>query len=290
MTPFKNGVSVFLKAESKSGGKKGRTTGLLSAGLESWKLVSMLVHIMFSIGLGGDVVPNSGQQLHAQGVTDGSLSNVTDVIQSACASCFEMHMALDAKEMHVSELEKMGELLSIAKYHHLRLSVLQKVCWELRDQKGKGIKDAGFIPTLWKRGLAGNKHHYIFHLLISKLEMGCNLAIVDTELSESSHKEFVKTKYPLTSKRRYTRTFEMAQLNVLFKCIRLMKVTLERVDKITRRFKPPPVVRVAATAATAAAASTTTTAAAATTAAATATATAAHVDHDVNYEAPQSAR
>jgi len=130
---FGRGISHVMKRESKKDSKKkNQNIGLLSSGFESWKLAALLMHLQFSIGVDGAIAPNSPRALEDLGVKDRTINNVTDVISSACATCFEMHKALDAKVMKYSEHKRVLYLISIAKYHHLRLCVLKKVLSKLR--------------------------------------------------------------------------------------------------------------------------------------------------------------
>jgi hypothetical protein len=130
---FGRGISHVMKRESKKDSKKkNQNTGLLSSGFESWKLAALLMHLLLSIGQDGAIAPSSTRPLEALGVKDLTINNVTDVISSACATCFEMHKALDAKVMKYSEHKRVLYLISIAKYHHLRLCVLKKVLSKLR--------------------------------------------------------------------------------------------------------------------------------------------------------------
>ena len=203
---FSDGVSRFYKAESKKGGKSSRDTSLLSGGLEAWKLVPLLVHLTFSLGSDGRVLPATSAFMEARGVHSSTITNISDVISSACVTCIEMHKALDAKSMRYEDHHRVLYLISVAKYHHIRLQVLKKVCWLLRL---KEPTDRAVIKQLFAKGVSGNKHHYMFHLLQAKLELGCNLIAVDTEMSEQSHKPFVKEPFDHSSKRLSSRLPEM---------------------------------------------------------------------------------
>ena len=206
---FKDGISKHFKAESKTGKKSGRDTSLMSGGLEAWKLVPLLLHFAFSLGSDGSVVPSEKKYLRGKGVGDGRVANPTDVILSACASCFEMHEALDAKTMLYADHQRILYLITAAKYHHIRLNVLKRLCWIIK--KKESTTPQSLIDTLYKKALAGNKHHYMFHLLFAKLHMGCNLMYMDTEMSELSNKPFVKEPFNHSSKRLASRLREMVR-------------------------------------------------------------------------------
>ena len=67
-----------------------------------------------------------------------------------------------------------------------------------------------------------------FTLCFSKLRMGCCNTIVDTELSEKSHRIFVKFPYSVCSKRFSTRTMEMARYNVHNRGVGLMMLVMNK--------------------------------------------------------------
>ena len=230
---FFDGVSKFLKAESKKGAKKGgkssgRDTSLLSGGLEAWKLVSLLVHLTFSLGSDGRVLPETSAFMVARGVHNSIITNLSDVISSACASCIEMHKALDTKSMRYVDQHRVLYLISVAKYHHIRLQVLKKVCSLLRN---KEPTNSSVINELFAKGVAGNKHHLMFHLLQAKLELGCNLAYVDTEASEKSHKPFVKEPFDHSSKRLSSRLPEMMTYVLKLKLIDYLTELLKSLEE-----------------------------------------------------------
>jgi hypothetical protein len=182
----------------------------MSGGLEAWKLAPLLIIFAFSLGSDGSVVPCTKEYLRSKGVADTKVLNPTDVILSACASCFEMHKALDAKTMLYDDYQRVLYLISAAKYHHVRLNVLKRLCWIIK--KKESTTPQSFIDGLYGRALAGNKHHYMFHLLFAKLHLGCNLMYMDTEMSEKSHKPFVKDPFNRSSKRLSTRQKEMMKI------------------------------------------------------------------------------
>lgn len=234
---FGRGISHVMKRESKKDSKKkNQNTGLLSSGFESWKLAALLMHLLLSIGQDGAIAPKSPRALEALGVKDRTINNVTDVISSACATCFEMHKALDAKVMKYSEHKRVLYLISIAKYHHLRLCVLKKVLSKLRLKQQISAK---MIASFYRTALAGNKHHYMFHLLFAKIHLGCNLIAFDTELSESSHIPYVKDAYDHSSKRPGQRLDEMLSFVLDKKLVQFLKPLLSDFD----RDRIPPVIQ-----------------------------------------------
>lgn len=155
------------------------------------------------------------------------IANILDVISSACASCLEMHEALDAKTMRYEDFDRILYLISVAKYHHIRLLVLKNVCWMLRKKQPVNHET---IDALFASGVAGNKHHLMFHLLLAKLELGCNLMAMDSEMSEQSHKPFVKDPFVHSSKRLSSRLPEMMTFVLKKKLIDYLKELLTYLD------------------------------------------------------------
>jgi len=227
---FKDGVSKHFKSESKAGKSSGRDTSLLSGGLEAWKLVPLLLHFALSFGSDGVVLPCTSAYLREKGVKDSRVSNPTDVILSACASCFEMHKALDAKTMLYDDYKRILYLISAAKYHHIRLNVLKRLCWIIR--KKLSTTPNSLIDTLYKKALAGNKHHYMFHLLFAKLHLGCNLMYMDTEMSEQSHKPYVKDPFNHSSKRLLSRLKEMLRFVLKKKLATFLRPLVRKHDGV----------------------------------------------------------
>lgn len=230
---FKDGISKHFKAESKAGKKSGRDTSLMSGGLEAWKLVPLLVHFAFSLGSDGSVVPSTKRYLRSKGVVDSRVANPTDVILSACASCFEMHKALDAKTMLYDDHQRILYLISAAKYHHVRLNVLKRLCWMIKINESPTPQS--LIDTLYKKALAGNKHHYMFHLLFAKLHLGCNLMYMDTEMSELSNKPFVKEPFNHSSKRLASRLKEMLSYILKKKLASFLRPLVKARDEVNAK-------------------------------------------------------
>jgi hypothetical protein len=200
----------------------------MGCGIEAWKLVPLLVHFTFSLGSVGAVVPNAATFMERLGVNSSSdIANISDVVSSACASCIEMHKALDAKSMNYEDHHRVLYLISVAKYHHIRLQVLKTVCWMLRK---KERTTPSVINELFKNGVKGNKHHLMFHLLLAKLELGCDLIAVDSEMSEQSHKPFVKDAFNNSSKRLSSRLKEMMQYVMKKKLIAYLKDLLTQLE------------------------------------------------------------
>lgn len=119
----------------------------MSGGLEAWKLAPLLIIFAFSLGSDGSVVPCTKEYLRSKGVADTKVLNPTDVILSACASCFEMHKALDAKTMLYDDYQRVLYLISAAKYHHVRLNVLKRLCWIIK--KKESTTPQSFIDGLY---------------------------------------------------------------------------------------------------------------------------------------------
>jgi len=107
------------------------TTGLMSGGMESWKLVTALFQLMLCIGSAGTVLPDGRRfyLTHFQktlGFEDDCMQDISEIVLSAAATCVEMYFAVTAKELRRGDLATVQYLVDCASFHHLRLSRLFK--------------------------------------------------------------------------------------------------------------------------------------------------------------------
>ena len=105
------------------------TTGLMSGGMESWKMMSALFQMMMCIGANGSILPNR-QYARAVGDVTGfredCMLDFSDVVLSAAASCLEMYLAITSKVLRVGDIPTVQYLVDCAVFHHVRLSRLFK--------------------------------------------------------------------------------------------------------------------------------------------------------------------
>jgi hypothetical protein len=173
------------------------TTGLMSGGMESWKLIAALFQMMICIGSDGIILPNRTKVRTfrlATGFEDPCMQDVTDIVLSAAASCVEMYLAITSKVLRVGDIPTVQYLVDCAVFHHIRLSRFFKSLKFSTDAKkatSSSKTDLSLVP--WEKAIGGNKCHLLRqHVVESKIMMGANPRQVDTELSEGFHKETVK--------------------------------------------------------------------------------------------------
>ena len=192
------------------------TTGLMSGGMESWKMMSALFQMMMCIGANGSILPNR-QYARAvgdvTGIREDCMLDFSDVVLSAAASCLEMYLAITSKVLRVGDIPTVQYLVDCAVFHHVRLSrlfkSLQMSTTEKKKKKSSNRKHLCLVP--WDQAIGGNKCHLLRqHVVECKLWMGANPRQIDTELSEGFHKETVKKVFLQSSKRHDQRQFEMA--------------------------------------------------------------------------------
>ena len=196
------------------------TTGLMSGGMESWKMMTALFQMMMCIGSDGDILPNHEYARAISDTTgfhDDCMLDWSDIVLSAAASCLEMYLAITSKVLRVGDIPTVQYLVDCAVFHHVRLSRLFKSLQMSTTEKKKKKKRSSDGKRLrlapWDEAVGGNKCHLLRqHVVESKLWMGANPRQIDTELSEGFHKETVKKVFAQSSKRHGKRQFEMATI------------------------------------------------------------------------------
>ena len=196
------------------------TTGLMSGGMESWKLVTALFQLMLCIGSAGTVLPDGRRfyLTHFQktlGFEDDCMQDISEIVLSAAATCVEMYFAVTAKELRRGDLATVQYLVDCASFHHLRLSRLFKSLKMKPQPKTKkgGVASSTACSSLvpWTQAIGGHKMHLLReHLVQSKVWFGADPRQIDTELSEHAHKSSVKAPFAQSSKRIDHRQGEMA--------------------------------------------------------------------------------
>jgi len=197
------------------------TTGLMSGGMESWKLVSALFQMMMCIGSDGGVLPNNrNKRIFADlGFDEEGMQDISDMVLSAAASCLEMYFAITSKQLRKGDLPTVQYLVECSVFHHVRLSRLFK---SLRMRPNNSSSSSSLERELvaWCDSIGGNKCHLLLqHVVESKEWFGANPRQIDTELSEREHKFSVKKTYARSSKRYETRQREMASMMVTSRAV-----------------------------------------------------------------------
>ena len=229
-------MSSLLKTETKSMENSDNTTGLMSGGMESWKLITALIQMMFCLGSDGSVVPHSKfvSRMKRIGFEDTYIQDVSEVVLSAASSTVEMYMALTSKELRKSDCATVQYLIECAAFHHLRLARIFKSFRVTARFKGYVLS----VPTFSECD-GGNKLSYLRdHMVECKIWMGADPRHVDTEMSESCHKVVVKRAYAACSKREGSKNAEMARQllrkRAVEQVIKTQDVSLGTTDKKRR--------------------------------------------------------
>jgi hypothetical protein len=145
------------------------TTGLMSGGMESWKLASALFQMMICIGSDGLVLPNQtdkhifkGLGFHEEGMQD-----ISDIVLSAAAACLEMYFAITSKQLRKGDLPTVQYLVECSVFHHVRLSRLFKSLRLRPDGSKSSSRERTLIE--WCDAIGGNKCHLLLqHVVESK--------------------------------------------------------------------------------------------------------------------------
>jgi hypothetical protein len=158
-TRFASGISKLIKTETLKG-NRGTThdTGLLSGGMEAWKLKSLLLQLLLSIGEQGHIVPNNAQWFQKKTGLSKRLfiANITDVIISASSTALQFAVMLRAKRTSKQHLECLDYMEQVTHYHHIRLQILKRILFH-KMKTGQTV-----IPNI-KDIKGGNKEHYFYH-------------------------------------------------------------------------------------------------------------------------------
>ena len=153
---------------------------------------------MLNIGLiisgsSGRILP-CGRQMDQFGCHDEHLTDITDVVLSACASLFEMYAGLHCKKCRYRDVDVIEYLVHNAGFHHLRFMKLMDIISNIKYDKGGMLIKVPDLP--WNSVIRGNKFHMLMHhLSMSKTHFGANLNVLDTEETEAKHKTVVKEAY-----------------------------------------------------------------------------------------------
>jgi len=194
-TRHTEGVSGLIK--SCSGKKKGkRDTGLLSGSLEAWKMLDLVMQMMFSIGESGHIIPNDIDWFpRMTGLSSNHIcANPTVVILSACASAIEMAKLMRSHFYSESDTTLIQYLEKIGRFHHARLAYLRQILFTTINR--------GDVSTLCiHSAISGNKHHYYTHLRMAREVYGADIRIFDTEASEKLHQLSVVRSHKVGSRR-----------------------------------------------------------------------------------------
>ena len=196
----------MIKTESMKG-NKGTThdTGLLSGRMEAWKLKSLLLQLLLSIGEKGHIVPNKTDWFQQKTGLSKRLfiANVTEVIIAASSTALEFSVMLRAKTTTPAHLQCLDYMEQVTHYHHIRLQILKRILFH-KMKTGETV-----VPNI-RDIKGGNKEHYFFHYKEAIKQLGPDVRLWDTEHSEKLHQPAVKEAHRKSSKRYDGKQMSMA--------------------------------------------------------------------------------
>ena len=136
------------------------------------------------------------------GFRDEIVQDISEVVVSACSSLFEMYAALHSKRCRYRDVDFIEYLVHNAGFHHVRFMTLCTLLPQCKLDDGNPVKLSKeiFKKVSWQSIIRGNKFHMLmFHLARAKTSVGANLNTIDTQDSESCHKDFVKRPHQVSS-------------------------------------------------------------------------------------------
>jgi hypothetical protein len=195
-----HGISNFIKSMSIE--ELFSSNNILnSAGLETWKLPSMLLQLMFCLGY--DTLPIDFLWLTKFGFphSDGAdvftkKLSLHEIVHTALASVLEYMFTLNSKLKSAGNIEDLEWLGNVARAHYARLfHVRNRLHYQIEEaaekavvnSKTKGKKEA--VQALYVDKVTENsKPHLTSHQKMYAYLYGGETRYVDTELGESYHK------------------------------------------------------------------------------------------------------
>ena len=179
-------------------GNRGTThdTGLLSGGMEAWKLKSLLLQLLLSIGESGHIVPNKTEWFQQKTGLSKRLfvANITEVIIAASCTALEFAVMLRAKETTREHIQCLDYMEQVTHYHHIRLQILKRILFHKMKTGETVVPNISDIKS-------GNKEHYFYHYKEAIKKLGPDVRLWDTEHSEKLHQKSVKEAHRRSSKR-----------------------------------------------------------------------------------------
>ena len=193
-----HGISNFIKSMSMEDLFSSNNI-LNSAGLETWKLPSMLLQLMFCLGY--DTLPIDILWLtkigfpHSDG-TDVFTKKLSlhELVHTALASVLEYMFTLNSKLKSAGNIEDLEWLGNVCRAHYARLFHVRNRLHYVIDEsqrgvivstsKGKEAAKALYVDEVMKN----SKPHLTSHQKMYAWLFGGDTRYVDTELGESLHK------------------------------------------------------------------------------------------------------
>ena len=226
MVRFKHGISKFIKHDPAGmAASFAQTSGmLLSGGMETWKLIAVLLLIMFS--LNGDILSADREWLTKNGYPYSTKTKFTsahpklsvcEMVVSCCAAVLELHWFLTFKYKSEPQLETLEYLIANARAHYLILYQLKfrlqhmippededdSSCAGAEASKGKRNRQTateGPAAVITESKCQAMKHHFMTHYPEQARNTGGDFSIVDTEPTEHAHIYLVGNNYSRIAK------------------------------------------------------------------------------------------
>ena len=208
MVKFPRGLRYCLKLTTTTK-KLHSGTNFLSGGFEAWKLASMMVQFLFSVGSSGTYCPNDpawyanvllpclnkgleGGKKHTAISKMLVGKSVNQVIVNSMSSALQCLFCLKSGSFSDVQLDTVDLLLKNARIHHARVFKLKfLVCAALRLQT-RDFED--------EKHFAGTKIHHLMHYVMNMKRLGGTTQSWDTESSELMHKIVGKAAFEASSK------------------------------------------------------------------------------------------
>jgi hypothetical protein len=181
MCKFSSGISIFFPSHRFQGNGN---TGILTGGLASWKLLSLLVQSVMSIDLTTAILPNNANWTTSitqrnRVIKFSKQWKIREIVMKALYSTLEVYFAMAKKQMSLQELTNMVYLTNLCATH---LTVLMAMNFELSC----AVANIDFT-TKKTPHYQGIKMHMMSHFPSAKIFWGAPSYLTDMELPELSH-------------------------------------------------------------------------------------------------------
>ena len=181
MSKFSSGISIFFPSRRLEGHGN---TGILTGGLASWKLLSLLVQATISVDLSNHILPNNSSWTteirHQNNLVKFSKQwKIREITMKALYSTMEVYFAMAKKQLSLQELTNLVYITNLCATH---LTVLMALNFELSCA-------ASNIDMTTKKAYQyqGIKMHMMTHFPSAKMFWGAPSYLTDMELPELSH-------------------------------------------------------------------------------------------------------
>ena len=157
---------------------------MLTGGLASWKLLSLLVQCTFCVDMHVNILPNNSSWTGSLSQRNRSIKfskhwKIREVTSKAMYSTMEVYFAMAKKQMSVQKLSNLVYIINLCATH---LTVLMALNFELTCA-GAGVD----MNSRKARHYQGIKMHMMTHFPSAKLFWGAPSFLTDMELPELSH-------------------------------------------------------------------------------------------------------